>query len=155
MKSRREPCAPPPSAQDAVYDSRHEMRLKLAANGFFEARTNQSIPERQLGDVLGVGGEPFVPLRLRNPLSEDYAVMRPSLLPGLLAAAQNNIRFGVEALRLFEVGTIYGEARDARTGALEITALGVLLSGPHVPSSWRKKRRMRSSSSICGVPSTC
>ena len=129
----------PPSPEDAVYDSRHELRLKLAANGFYEARTIQLIPERQLGDVLGVGGEPFVPLRLRNPLSEDYAVMRPSLLPGLLAAAQNNIRFGVEALRLFEVGTIYGEAHDARTGALEITALGVLLSGPHVPSSWLKK----------------
>jgi phenylalanyl-tRNA synthetase beta chain len=129
----------PPSKDDATYDARHEMRLKLAANGFFEARTIQLISERQLGDVLGVGGEPLVPLRLRNPLSEDHAIMRPSLLPGLLGAAQNNIRFGADALRFFEIGTIFGEARDRGPGAVEIPALALLLSGPHVPSSWLKK----------------
>src|SRR5204863_9362248 len=41
---------------------------------------------------------------LRNPLSEEWSVLRPSLLPGLLQAVDYNVRRGQESLFLFEVG---------------------------------------------------
>ncbi len=45
--------------------------------------------------------------RLRSPipLSEKFAVMRPSLLPGLIDAVSHNRRHGMRDIRLFEIGT--------------------------------------------------
>jgi phenylalanyl-tRNA synthetase beta chain len=44
-------------------------------------------------------------VRVANPLSEKFAVMRPSLLPGLVDAAAHNRRRQHEHVRLFETGT--------------------------------------------------
>ncbi len=49
----------------------------------------------------------IAPVRLKNPMSEEQAVMRTSLLTSLLAAAETNRRRGTEDVRLFEVGTVY------------------------------------------------
>ena len=67
---------------------------------------------------------PFVPagkelVSIANPLSEKFAVLRPSLLPGLLDALIYNRRREAEDVRLFETGTVFhpdGEA--ARVGWL-------------------------------------
>jgi phenylalanyl-tRNA synthetase beta chain len=47
------------------------------------------------------------PWILANPISEDMKAMRPSLLPGLLAAARRNQARGAEGTRLFEIGRRY------------------------------------------------
>ncbi len=41
------------------------------------------------------------------PISEDMKAMRPSLLPGLLAAAKRNLDRGAPGVRLFEIGRRY------------------------------------------------
>ena len=46
-------------------------------------------------------------LELANPISERDASMRPSLLPGLIAAARQNGNRGFDDLAMFEVGQIY------------------------------------------------
>ena len=46
-------------------------------------------------------------LALANPIAADLSDMRPSLLPGLVAAAQANIDRGFPDLALFEVGQIF------------------------------------------------
>ncbi|MCP4384325.1 MAG: phenylalanine--tRNA ligase subunit beta, partial [Hyphomicrobiales bacterium] len=63
------------------------------------------------------GGQPE--LILANPIATDMSDMRPSLLPGLLAAAQRNADRGFDDLALFEVGQIYAgdQPRDQRTAA--------------------------------------
>ncbi len=64
-----------------------------------------------------------------NPISEDMKIMRPSLLPGLLAAADRNLKRGAGSVRLFELGRRY--LADA-----ERPALGVILTGDARPRGW-------------------
>jgi phenylalanyl-tRNA synthetase beta chain len=74
----------------------------LAHQGFHEA----------LGYAMTAAGEddPFVPeghppgIRLTNPIAESLALLRRSVLPGLVRAAELNHRRGVRDVRLFEVG---------------------------------------------------
>ena len=54
---------------------------------------NLSVPEPTL--IVAAPWDPAVTVAVANPLSEKYAVLRPSLLPGLLAAAQRNADKGI------------------------------------------------------------
>lgn len=75
----------------------------LAARGFVEAMTWSFISKAQ-AELFGGGGPA---LSLANPIAADMSDMRPSLLPGLVAAAQRNADRGFADLALFEVGQIY------------------------------------------------
>lgn len=46
-------------------------------------------------------------VRLANPLSQEESVLRPSLLPGLLLAAERNAARRVRTIALFEIGTAF------------------------------------------------
>ena len=50
---------------------------------------------------------------LANPLSENFAVLRPSLLPGLVDAVAHNRRHGPRDVRLFEIGSRFSPRRGA------------------------------------------
>ncbi|GAA5096905.1 phenylalanine--tRNA ligase subunit beta [Bartonella acomydis] len=78
-------------------------RLALAHRGMKEAVTWSFISENQ---ALAFGGA-RAQLKLVNPISADMSVMRPSLLPGLLMAAQRNADRGFPDLALFEVSSVY------------------------------------------------
>jgi phenylalanyl-tRNA synthetase beta chain len=78
-------------------------RRALAARGFVEAVT-WSFVSRQQAELFG-GGTPE--LVLANPIAADLSDMRPSLVPGLVAAAQRNADRGYGDLALFEVGQIF------------------------------------------------
>ena len=56
--------------------------------------------------------------------------MRPSLLPGLIAAARRNLDRGATAIRLFEIGRRY-------LGDTEHPTLGLLLAGDRTPRGWQ------------------
>jgi phenylalanyl-tRNA synthetase beta chain len=64
-------------------------------------------------EVLGGG---MTPPRLVNPLAETEALLRPSLLPGLLAAVQRNIARGLADVAVFEVGVVFPTAGSAAAG---------------------------------------
>ena len=49
---------------------------------------------------------------LANPLSEDQAVLRPSILVSLLDVARHNRTRGVDGLRIFETGTVFRDTPD-------------------------------------------
>jgi phenylalanyl-tRNA synthetase beta chain len=80
---------------------------------------------------------------LENPLSEDQALLRTTLLGSLLDSAARNAARGATDLRLFEVGTVFAASTAAvtdplrETGIEEHRALGVLLSGAVAPATWR------------------
>ncbi|MCB1496436.1 MAG: phenylalanine--tRNA ligase subunit beta [Bauldia sp.] len=103
----------------------------LAARGMVEAVTWSFISSRQT-EAFG-GGQPE--LILANPIAADMSDMRPSLLPGLIAATQRNADRGFDDLALFEVGQVYGgdrpdDQRTAATGVRRGTA-GVDGGGRH------------------------
>ncbi len=79
----------------------------LAVRGMMEAVTWSFIPAAH-AELFG-GGQPE--LRLANPIAADMSDMRPSLLPGLVAAAQRNADKGIGDVALFEVsGTYEGDS---------------------------------------------
>jgi phenylalanyl-tRNA synthetase beta chain len=78
-------------------------RRALAARGMVEAVSWSFIAKPQ-AELFG-GGKPE--LALANPIASDLSDMRPSLLPGLIAAAQKNADRGFADVALFEVGQIF------------------------------------------------
>ncbi len=78
-------------------------------------------------DDLARARVPEAHVRLAEPQSESRAVLRTSLLPGLLAAARLNR--DAPALALFEIGHVFGETEEER--------LGLLWRGAHARSGWR------------------
>ncbi len=87
----------------------------LAARGLVEAVTWSFIAKPQ-AELFG-GGQPE--LALANPIAADLSDMRPSLVPGLVAAAQRNADRGIPDVALFEVGQIFrgDEPADQLTAA--------------------------------------
>ncbi len=127
----------PSSAVDAAYDADMRLRERLAGLGFHECQTIKLIADVQLADALPL--KPLLPgdtIRVSLPLSEDHAVMRPSLMPGLVASAERNVRQGSKALRFFEIGRVFRNAGGGKAKDLEADTLGILLSGPALPLSW-------------------
>ncbi len=105
----------------------------LAARGMLEAVTWSFIAEDQ-AKLFG-GGSPA--LKLANPIAADMSDMRPSLLPGLLTAAQRNADKGFGDVAIFEVSGTYendrpeGQRRVAggvRRGTASINGMGRLWS---------------------------
>ncbi len=77
-------------------------------------------------------------LALANPIASDLSVMRVSLWPGLLKAAQENQHRQQERVRLMEHGTRF---RSAAGGTLEIDSIAGIASAHGSPSSGACRRR--------------
>jgi phenylalanyl-tRNA synthetase beta chain len=75
----------------------------LAARGLVEAVTWSFIS----GDEARLFGGGDQRLALANPIASELSDMRPSLLPGLIKAAQRNADRGIGDVALFEVGQCF------------------------------------------------
>lgn len=109
--------APPPSDPRIARD--RKVRQALLGAGCSEAITFAFIEQRAAAPFLH--GDP--PLALANPLSELFAVMRPSLLPGLIDAVSHNRRHGRRDVQLFEIGTRFSPRGESRSAAIAWTGL--------------------------------
>ncbi|HMP57622.1 MAG TPA: phenylalanine--tRNA ligase subunit beta, partial [Novosphingobium sp.] len=107
------------------------VRRAAAARGLNEAVTWSFLPVSDALAFAEPGQNPWV---LANPISEDMKAMRPSLLPGLLAATRRNADRGAAGLRLFEVGRRY--LRGAGGASDERLTLGLVLMGEKQPRGW-------------------
>lgn len=86
-----------------IQNRRRIARRALASRGLDEAVT-WSFISAEVATKFGGGG---ADLKLANPIASDLTDMRPSLLPGLLAAAERNQNRARPDLALFEVGQIF------------------------------------------------
>ena len=77
-----------------------QARRVLAKRGMVEAVTYSFLSN---ADADLFGGAPDS-VKLVNPISSDLDVMRPSLLPNLLNAANRNVSRGMNSVAMFEVG---------------------------------------------------
>ena len=103
------------------------VRRTIAARGLNEAVTWSFISPDEaapFGDGVWT---------LENAISAELAVMRPSMLPGLLSAARRNADRGQPNLRLFELGRRY-------LGDTERPTAGILLTGDRAERDWRGGR---------------
>jgi phenylalanyl-tRNA synthetase beta chain len=108
----------------------------LATRGYQEAITFAFV-DPQLQQQLF----PHRPaLALENPIASDLAVMRVSLWPGLLRAAQENEHRQQDRIRLFEHGTRFEIVADTTH---EIDTLAGVACGARLPEQWGVTRQMR------------
>ena len=105
-------------------------RRELAARGMAEAVT-YSFVARAHARAFGGGSDA---LELANPMSVELTSMRPSLLPGLLAAVARNRNRGFGDAALFEVGQAY---RGAAAGDQFASASGVRAGTARVSGAGR------------------
>lgn len=130
------------SEVDADYDADMLLRHRLAALGLYECQTIKLISEGQLRDILPL--RPMMDgdlIRVKSPLSEDHAIMRPSIVPGLVASAERNARQQAKSLRLFEMGRVFRNAGGGKAVDQESDHLAILISGNTTPPSWASKER--------------
>jgi phenylalanyl-tRNA synthetase beta chain len=118
------------SAADRAHDELMQLRQRLVGLGLFEARTLTLVDELSL-DLL-VEPRPD-PLKLRNPLVEDQKILRPSLIPGLVRAAERNFSRGLSSVAIFEIGRVFRAAAPE-----ESISLSILLSGERQSKSWNQ-----------------
>ena len=112
----------------------------LTGLGFDQIITYSFIAEKWaafFSPLATPGNTPY--LALTHPLSEDQAVMRTTLLPGLLATLKKNLDQRNLNQRIFEVGQVFYPAADSDQLPRENTRLGVLWSGKRYPESFHQK----------------
>jgi phenylalanyl-tRNA synthetase beta chain len=91
------------------------VRQVLAAAGFSESMTF-AFMEREAALPFCEPG--FEPIGVANPLSEKFAVLRPSLLAGLVDSCAHNRRRERKDIRLFESGNRFTSAGEGRAVGL-------------------------------------
>ena len=106
------------------------VRRALATRGLTETVGFSFISARE-AKLFG-GAKPE--LRVVNPISADLDAMRPSLLPGLIAAARRNADRGFADAALFELGPLY---QDDTPAGQQLAAAG-LRAGRTGPRHWRE-----------------
>ncbi len=83
-------------------------------------------------------------LRIKNPLSERFNCLRPSLLPSLLFSLKNNLRKNEKVQKLFEIGKVFYEDYS------EENKLGLLLADVK-EESWLKSERIEPYFELKGI----
>jgi phenylalanyl-tRNA synthetase beta chain len=101
--------SPPPPMDPRITQAR-ALRTIMTGAGFSEALTFGFVAEAAAAPFAAEGD--IVPIT--NPLSETFAVLRPSILPGLVAAVAHNRRREQRDVRLFEIGARFSRSRGER-----------------------------------------
>ena len=118
------------------------VRRLLTGAGYSEAVTYGFVEEAA---ARAVHDDPKDVVALRNPLSERGAVLRPSLLAGLVDSVVHNRRRERHDVRLFEIGSRF------RRGDGETPALGIAIAGAAAAAHWSAPARPADLFDLTGV----
>lgn len=123
----------PPSSSSGEYQptemKQRSLRRALNAFGFDEAINFSFIQQDARFELIpSLAGHENDQPQLANPIIEDAAWMRSTLLPGLLNAVRHNLNHGIRDVRLFEIGRIFSIFKAGElpqeTLALSLVATG-------------------------------
>ncbi len=79
---------------------------------------------------------------LANPLSAELAVMRPLLLPGLVATLGRNVARQAGRVRLFEIGRVFeAQAGEGKPAPKETVRIAAVVCGDAAALQWGEKAR--------------
>ena len=101
--------------------SRRRIADLLSGAGLLETRSVSLAPESD-AELLPDAR----PIRVANPVSEEDASLRASLVPGLLRVARRNVSVGRSSLRLFEIGRTFALGEP---DPVEEERVAILLTG--------------------------
>ncbi|WP_242395006.1 phenylalanine--tRNA ligase subunit beta [Anaeromyxobacter oryzisoli] len=118
------------------------IRAALEASGFSEAVNFSFVAARALEPFgrsveTGDGSGRALGIALKNPISNDLAVMRTTLVPSLLADLAHDRRQRIEDVRLYEIARTYGTgARPEEAPSAEALQVAGVVAGRRVPVGW-------------------
>jgi len=127
--------------------ARRAVRTALAGAGWTEVLVFPFIATEDL-TALGLDGDDRRrrPVALLNPLSKEEAVLRTTLLPGLLRTVAKNVNRQTPDVAVFEVGHVFLAPTAEEPGAdsrqegavlpAEPTFLGLAATGAFAPERW-------------------
>jgi phenylalanyl-tRNA synthetase beta chain len=134
----------PPEARRGV----HRLRHALAQAGYQEA-VNFGFTDRESEVRLSMHqGDESQVIQVRNPIANQYAVMRSTLWGGLLGNLRANLNRGNNRIRLFEIGRVFmrnpsqAEAPGMVAGYDQPRRVGGLAYGLALPEQWASKSRV-------------
>ena len=140
---------------------REDIRDRLAAIGFRELYTNSMLrletAEAFQVDILPGGRLGGNIVKTLNPISQEMAALRPSLLPGTLAIAGYNANHGRKSLRYFEIGNVQIRAHSNESiidGYTEKELLLLVVSGDDAASGLHQDVRKMDYFDLKGVAET-
>jgi phenylalanyl-tRNA synthetase beta chain len=119
---------------DPVRDACASLRDSLCGLGFSEAYNRDMVSETALTRFLGAAPDSARHPKLQNPLSEEWAFLRPSLLIGLMRNTALNFNHGAPGVRLFEIGKVYSRGENGTEERLTLS--GVLAGFEPVRAHW-------------------
>lgn len=110
----------------------------MNGSGFTEAVT-MSFVSKEAAREFRTAGNNSGELALLNPLTEDAAVMRTSLIPGLLSVMKKNVSFRSEHLKLYEIGKTFVPIPGEELPREDLRLAGVA-TGRRYPKLWHFQR---------------
>ncbi|MBF8264106.1 MAG: pheT [Parachlamydiales bacterium] len=116
---------------DPQFSFEREVRRRMVGQGLQELITCNLIGPKLLNLL-----PPSDPLVVMHSKSEDYSILRPSLLPSLLEVVQTNLDQKNASLSAFEIGRIHLKQNNA---PIEIPMLGIVMVGKTRPHHWDRK----------------
>jgi phenylalanyl-tRNA synthetase beta chain len=109
----------------------HDARLQLVARDYLET-INYAFVDAGLLERFELSGEGVA---LVNPLSAELGVMRPSLLPGLVASLSRNKARQQIRVRLFEIGKTFA-ATVMGPAPIETRRIAAIACGDALAEQW-------------------
>jgi phenylalanyl-tRNA synthetase beta chain len=110
------------------------LRDIMIAAGLTEVINYSFIGQNELDRLALPADDPWATApRIANPLSEDQALMRTTLLSSLMQTVAYNYKRGQKDLSIFEIGNVFREAGEVPEQSLKI---GGALTGRIRPSAW-------------------
>ncbi len=125
---------------DNLWHFEKKLAARLTGFGYSEAITTSFLSQKasQLF-TPPLGAKPdSKAIAVANPLSLEQAVLRTSLLPGLLESALLNFRRQNSSVQLFELGRVFYQDQEGRH---EDRRVAFLAAGEIQPAQWRMKKR--------------
>lgn len=118
------------ASEDSI--SVRQLRQSFVARDYREAITYSFI-DRDAQALF----DSELPVKLANPLADNMAVMRTSLIPGLMSALQFNANRQRDRIRLFEIGASY---HVNESGFREVQRFSGVVSGSRTPAQWAEEK---------------
>ena len=127
------PTAMPRIAPRTVTASEDQINVRQVRQSFVARDYREAITYSFIDEKAHTLFSNEAPVKLANPLADNMAVMRTSLLPGLMGALQFNANRQHDRIRFYEVGATYH--KNGKTFTEEQKIAGVLM-GPVSPNQW-------------------
>ena len=108
---------------------------EMAARGYREVVSYAFVDEQWELDFAANAN----PIRLQNPLAAQYAVMRSTLIGGLVEILQNNLNRKQNRVRVFEIARVFSKGSDGQF--VQNERIGGLWYGAAMPEQWGEKTR--------------